>query len=247
MRLGILLITRVVEFVCGLRKPIFIVLILAASVLVSGFIAMRLHPEHYIKAFDIDNERNLPAILCAIQFAWIACSIACFLLVPGMIEKPFRRLAVAASAGFLFFGFDEYIQYHEKLSDVLVNYPWAPRLNGDVGAWIPVYAAAAVILFAIFRKPAFLAWKLYRKPSAIFLAGLFLLFCGSVGFEIVAFEFLEQSRDNPFYPYAVAAEEFLEMAGASVMHYGIWSYGAAALRRTEDLSDMTFATPLVKA
>jgi hypothetical protein len=224
---GSALVARVVEWVCGIRKPVLIALVLAELVFAAGFIFIRMWPEYYLRAFDLDDERNFTAMFSTFQFAWIAGAIVSFLLVPGMIIKSLRLLALTAVAGFIFLGIDEYEQVHERLSVLLVPFEWLPRLKDNVGAWIPVYAIIGALLLFLFRKTIALAARLYRKPSTLFIAGLALVFLGSVGCEIIAFEFLAQNRADPLYPFAVAAEEFLEMSGASLMLFAVLTFGAA--------------------
>jgi hypothetical protein len=244
---GSALVARVVEWGCSIRKPVLIALVLAELVFAAGFIFIRMWPEYYLKAFDIDNEENFTAIFSAVQFVWIAGVIVSFLLVPDLIIKPLRLLAWMAVAGFVFLGLDEYMQMHEQLSNLLVPYDWLPRLKEDVGAWIPVYAVCAVFLLLVFRRAIMMAAQLYPKPSGLFVAGLALLFLGSVGCEIIAFEFLPQNRADPLYPFAVAAEEFLEMSGASLMLFAALTFGAAEFPLALRSANRNSATALVNA
>lgn len=244
---GSALVARVVEWGCGTRKPVLIALVFAELVFAAAFIFIRMRPEYYLKAFDIDNERNFTAIFSAVQFVWIAGVIASFLMVPGMIIKPLRILAWAAAAGFVFLGVDEYKQVHEQLSNILIPYEWLPRLKEDVGAWIPVYAIIAAFLLFLFRKATLMAARLYPRPSCLFVVGLALLFLGSVGCEIIAFEFLAQNRADPLYPFAVAAEEFLEMSGASLMLFAALTFGAAEFPSALRSANRNCAIALVNA
>ena len=137
-----------------------------------------------------------------------------------------RLLGCAAVAGFLFLGVDECTQVHEQLSRLLIPYAWIPRLKQDIGAWIPVYAVLAVMLLFLFRRAILQAVDLYPMPSKLFLAGLALLFLGSVGCEIFAFEVLPENSFDPNYPLVVVVEEFLEMSGASLMLFAVLTFGA---------------------
>lgn len=235
------LVARVVEAGCAIRKPVFVALVLAELAVAAAFIFIRMRPEYYLKAFDLDIERNLTAVFSAVQFAWIAGVIVSFLLIPGMIVKPLRLLAWAAVAGFVFLGIDEYAQAHERLSNLLVPYRWIPRLEQDIGVWIPVYALLAAVLLFLFRRAIVMAARLYAGPSRLFLTGLALLFLGSVGCEIIAFEALPKNSFDPNYPYVVVVEEFLEMSGASLMLFAVLTFGAAevpVLRRADRNSAM---------
>ncbi len=245
--MGSALVVRVVGFGCRVRMPVLMALVLAELALSAGFIFIRMRPEFYLKAFDIDNEQNFSAAFSAIQFLWIAGSITCFLAIPRMIVDPLRVLAWTAATGFVFLGFDEYTQVHERLSNLLVPYGFVPRFNEGVGAWISVYATAAVNLLMLFRRPVLLAGRLYPKPSLHFLAGLALVFLGSVGCEIIAFELLPLNRADPLYPFAVAAEEFLEMSGASLMLFAIATFGAAQMPQKPVRSQHISVMPMLKA
>lgn len=245
--MGSALVARVVEWGCGIRKPVLIALVVAELVFAAAFLVIRFRPEFYVKAFDLDNERNLTAVFSAIQFAWIAGVIVSFLLVPGMIVEPLRRLACAAVAGFLFLGIDEYTQVHEQLSGLLIPYAWIPRLKQDIGAWIPAYAVLAAILLFLFRRAILMAARLYPQPSKLFLAGLALLFLGSVGCEIIAFEALAQNSSDPSYPYVVVVEEFLEMSGASLMLYAVLAFGASQAPAPARKATRISAMPMLHA
>lgn len=225
--MGSALVVRVVVWGCAIRRPTLVALVLVELLLVAGFAFISSHPDYYVKAFDLDHEYNFAAAYSALQLVWIAGVICSFLLVPGMIIKPLRPLAWAAAAGFAFLGFDEYAQVHERLSDLLVTSTWAPRLKENVGAWIPIYAACAAMLIFHFRHAIEIAARLHPQSSILFLFGISLLFLGSVGCEIIAFEVLPLNRADPLYNIAVAAEEFLEMSGASVILYAVLAFGAS--------------------
>lgn len=241
------LVLRVVNGACAVRRPVLVLLLAIEAALAVWFVVIRHHPQWYHLAFDIDYERNVPAVFSAFQLAWISGSIFSFLFVQGMIAPPMRPLAFAAAAGFAFLGIDEYIQIHEQLSQVLSTIDWFPRLKGDVGAWIPVYALCGGLLTYAFRKPALMAFNQFPSVSKLFLAGLAMLFCGSVGCEFVAFRLLPQSFENPAYPVIAAMEEFLEMAGASVMLFAIATFGAAQMQPQPVRGQHISAMPVLKA
>lgn len=213
---------------CARRNPALAALIAAELVFLCIYGAMRLYPHLYVKAFDFDGERNVTAIFSAVQLVWTAGAIASFMLVPGMVPPQLRRLAWAACAGFLFLGLDEYMEWHERINLAVPGVRWLPLLKNGHGGWISVYLSIAAILALLFLRPAMEAARLYPRPAAIFLAGLLTAFSGSAGFEIVAFQFLELGMNDPAYPFAVAAEEFLEMTGGSIMLYAVLAFGAEA-------------------
>lgn len=221
-------IAWIVRSGCSLRKPALAALLTAELLLLCIYGAMRLDPGLYVKAFDFDGERNVTAIFSAVQLVWIGGAIVSFMLVPDMVVPRLRRLAWAASAGFLFLGLDEYLEWHERINTAIPGVRWLPLLKGGHGGWIPAYLLISAALALLFLRPALEAARLHPKPAALFLAGLMTAFIGSAGFEIVAFQFLDLGMKDPAYPFAVAAEEFLEMAGASLMLFAVLTFGEQA-------------------
>jgi len=115
---------------------------------------------------------------------------------------------------------DEGSSIHEKLTLVFHNNPLVPYFDGVHGIWIVVYGCIGIITLLILRKDIFAVCKYFRKEALIFLYGMIIFLAGTAGAETITFFYIDKS--NPFvYTIEVILEEFLEMAGASILAYSV--------------------------
>lgn len=169
------------------------------------------------RLFNIDGENSFPAWFSSIQLFLIGA----FLMLKGWRADPERGPArwfyLTGAAGFVFLSADEALAIHESVTQALLKVEWLYRFEGDHGMWIPIYLALAVIALAVTWRQVWRMWSYNRGPFVVMALGAGMFLFGAVGLEIVAYEFLSGS---PLYVLEVAAEEFLEMVGASTMLLG---------------------------
>jgi len=181
--------------------------------------------------FDMDAEGNLPAWFSSVQLFAIGCAflLRWRLARPGHPVPP--SFWLLSAIGFVFLSADEAASIHERLTYTLRQFEWLPRFEGGHGIWIVLYALAGFAFLACCVRPLRALMAHSPGASRLLVLGLALIVTGSVGLEIVSYQFLRSDTSTMLYALEVAAEEFLEMFGASVV-----LCGALALLREESVS-----------
>jgi hypothetical protein len=169
------------------------------------------------RLFDLEAELTIPAWFSTVQLFVVGMV---FLFKKTQIpadEKSARRCLTILGAGFVFLSADESAGIHEQVTVMLSKVAWMPRFHGNHGIWIFVYAAIGLGVLALIFPGLLSIWK-NDRPAALMIAGGFgTLLLGGVGFEIIGYEYPTGSL---FHSVESAMEEFLEMAGSSVLLCG---------------------------
>lgn len=86
-----------------------------------------------------------------------------------------------------------------------------------------------LFLFAgfYFRSPLWRIWQQFTRESLIILGGFAAIVAGAVGFEIIYYLFLRSDSMTNLHHLEIAIEEFLEMAGSSIILYASLEIAAA--------------------
>ncbi|OGX34613.1 MAG: hypothetical protein A3C36_02295 [Omnitrophica WOR_2 bacterium RIFCSPHIGHO2_02_FULL_52_10] len=193
------------------------------------------HPFWWVyELFNIDQESNIPTWFSTIQLFLIGLL---FLFIGYRTEHtppPSKLGTKIFGFGFIYLSLDEAAIIHEKLTWVFINNPLVPYFHGRHGVWIVVYGTIAIILLALLAKDLWALGKAYPRLSRIFLLGIVVFLFGSAGMETITFFYLDES-DKLVYTVEVIMEEFLEMAGVSVMLYSVL---LLSLKKSEDPSPL---------
>jgi hypothetical protein len=172
-------------------------------------------------AFDLDGEGSISAWFSSIQLFVVSALFG--LLLYRKAHRIDQRAFFLGSltAAFLVLSLDEYIQIHEHLgilTDALL--PGGDRENTafrNTGIWMFVIGvpAGAVLVWLAFSvrdyfraAPTSLAW---------FFCGMAVWLGGALGLEAIGNLF---ERGSLAYALEVSGEEWMEMAGVSMM---VWS------------------------
>lgn len=201
-------------------KRLLVVLIVFECLLVAIF-AFDTFVDHGLNIvgqfFDLDGEATIPAWFSSMQLSIIALV---FLLKARQPSSETVLLTVLG-LGFLFLSADEAATIHESINPILAwRVEWLPRFRFNHGIWIFLYLAAAVAALLPLRRQLVALWLAYRFEASLMMTGLALFVAGGIGLEIVAYQFLGATLTPRLYPIEVAAEEFLEMSGMSVVLFG---------------------------
>lgn len=167
---------------------------------------------------NIDGENSFPSWFSSMLLFTIGLILLLKAWRADPRQGPMPWFYVLGAAGFLFLSADEALFIHESITEGMLRYGWMPRFSGDHGIWIPVYAALGLLLVGISWRQVRRLWVHERRAFVLMAAGASTFLVGAVGLEIVAYELI--SSDSGWYQLEVAAEEFLEMAGASLILYG---------------------------
>lgn len=229
------------------RKPSSVLpgpreLLLGLLLLVAGEVAMvalyvadvLLHqPSDIVHSlFDLDAELTIPAWFSSMQLAAIGMLLGLLLFqnrsVPGM---PLRVIGCMA-AGFIILSADEVVAIHERITPLLRHVAWLPRFRGQFGIWIFLYGVAGFAFLLCARKGLLSLWRHLRLPSIVMMLGAAVYLAGSFALEVLSYLYLRPLDPSALryeggalqgasgmYHLEVAAEEFLEMFGATIMLY----------------------------
>lgn len=176
-------------------------------------------PATIVELFDLDGEANIPAWFSSLQLGLIGIL---FLLNSCSLPKPDMRtflFFISVGLGFIFLSMDEAAEFHEKITQVLSQSAWAPRFKGEHGIWIPLYAAIGMLLLIIMRQPLLDRLRSKTNQWRMIVTGMLIIIAGAVGLEIISYQYLRSDIISGYEIMEIAAEEFMEMAGASWILY----------------------------
>lgn len=195
-----------------------------------------------VHLFNVDGERNIPTFFTVL----LAAAGAMLLVVIGCAsrqrEKNDSRYWFALAAGFVFLGYDEAFQVHEKM----ILPMRALMGNTDLGffyfGWV-VPGIAGVCALALF----FLKF-LFRLPATtrrwlLFAGGLYL--GGCLGMELIDGKYFEAYGANLTYSILVTIEEALEMSGLATLIFTLLGHIAETSAKVEFRIDAAAQPSLV--
>lgn len=172
---------------------------------------------------NLDGEVGIVAWLSSVQLF----SIGILFLLAYIKNKDAaafpRRLFLLLGVGFIFLSADESAAIHEKLSQLLRSYNWQLTFEGELGGWIPFYLLAGLVLILLVFRDLLAIFR-YHPRAVLWLAfGFGLFFLGGVVLEVISYQFLRGDLYSLIYQGEVMLEEALELAGESLMLYGVLS------------------------
>jgi hypothetical protein len=140
--------------------------------------------------FDLDAEKNLPALFSAAQLLLVG--IIFFAQAIRPIEQRFLSSPFLATVGlaFAFLSLDEAFSIHENITAAFKHLAWIPRFKGNHGIWVAPYLILCLLVFVVMRSEFFRVWTLHKRAAVIMLFGLLVFLSGAVGLEVVSYLFL---------------------------------------------------------
>jgi hypothetical protein len=171
--------------------------------------------------FNLDGEANIPAWYTSVQLMLAGVLFLMATLSDTMDRTVSRGYAALVGFGFILLSADEIVGLHESLTALLRPIDVLPRFSGDHGIWIPIYLAVIAAVALITMRQGLAVCRTHRRGCAILAAGAIVFLTGAVGLEIVSYGDLRANGPTDrLYMLLVAAEEGLELLGASVMLIG---------------------------
>lgn len=188
-------------------------LLLVVAYLVTG---TRIAGEQMALWFDLDREPGVGAWFSSSQLLVIALVLGFAPADQGRQTEPSLWFLRLLALGFVFLSVDEAVAIHEAIT-VFVR----KRLPGVELAWIPLYAAVTLALGAATAMQLRRVWRTCRACALLSLAGGVVYIAGAAVIEAVAtIQHVQDLR------WEIAAEEFAEMSGASLILCGALSLAA---------------------
>jgi hypothetical protein len=170
---------------------------------------------------DVDREVSIPTWFSAIQLF----AIGLLLILQARAAKQLRIYLFILGLGFMFLSMDESAAIHEKIIDSVkrLDVQWLLRLTfmGSHRAWMVPYVLVGLVVLVAGYRPVGFVWRNFRREALWVAMGLAFFGIGGIGLEI----FSSQTDSDAAYNWAVAGEEFLEMAGMSIVLYGFMLLG----------------------
>lgn len=131
-----------------------------------------------------------------------------------------RAFLLLVGLAFLLLSADETASFHEQITLSLRRFEALPRFTGDHGMWIPFLIAGVTGFMAVTASSWRRLWHHERRGTLLMGIGLALGFLGAVGLEIVSYEIIRPAGTRILYVLEVAAEEGLELLGATALLIG---------------------------
>ncbi len=181
---------------------------------------------------DLDNEVAVTTWFSTVQLFFIG---AVLLITAWTNKEKTHGLSTTLALGgllFVFLSADEGGAIHERVGLVIANRELDVFMfSGNHGGWISVYAVLGSLFFlgagVYLWRPLRWMWQRFTRECLLILGGFATIVVGAVGFEIISYVFLRSDSTATLYQLEVAIEEFLEMAGASVILYATIEMAAA--------------------
>lgn len=199
-------------------KIIVFLLIAQVLVLFLKFYLGRPNPMGLFRAFNFDTEGNIPTTFSALTLFF--CSQLLFIIssiskIKHNNESIYWR---TISVVFLFMGFDEIAQIHERFQRPIRN------LIGNSAffnfEWVILYSII-IVLASIFFIKFFL--KQRRKIRVLFVISFAVYISGAIGFESLGTKMFFGKNDL-YYAISYTIEELLEMSGVLIFAYSLLQY-----------------------
>lgn len=188
--------------------------------LVHNTLSLPWGPLYYL--LDLDLETSLPTWFSALQLAAVAVVFAVAAARNARPDVLSGRWLVLASVGFTYLSADEAAMIHEQLAVYVARLgpDWIRLYQGERGGWLYLYGPA-ILVVALLALPVLLRlWRNLRRPAAWMFGGAAAYVVGALGVQILMFEVIEPWEARFPTTLAIAAEEFLEMAGVTLVLYG---------------------------
>ena len=167
---------------------------------------------------NIDGENSFPSWFSSTQLFLIGFFLFLKACRSDSEQGPARWFYLLGAGGFMFLSADEALLIHESITQALLKFDSLYRFEDDHGMWIPFYLGTLALLALLSWRQVCRFWECHRRPFLLMAAGAGTFLFGAVGLEITAYELIATS--SWVYLVEVAAEEFLEMVGASIILYG---------------------------
>lgn len=183
---------------------------------------------------DLDNDASIGSWFSSLQY--LAVGVACLLAAHDRVRPSAlsRRLLVPVAALATYLAADEMFRLHERVTEIAerrdIGILQAVMIKGH-GAWMALYLVVALVLIAVGRHQLRALWTGYRPELRWVLVGGALLIGGEVVFEAIGY-LTEAAREGRSYELLVAVEEWIAMAGMSLVLYGV----LLVLARSQELA-----------
>lgn len=193
-------------------------------------------PQPFHLLFNLDGEANIPAWFSSAQLLAIALTLWTGGRSRGEWPQPSRWFLNLLAVGFLLLSLDETAQVHETVTGLIGSryIDWVPVLLTDHKLFAVLALVAVFGVLKYFYPTWRAAWRGSRRECTMALIGVCLVLLGGSLIEALGYLWLE--KGTMAYKMEVAAEEFLEMFGATLILRAALVFVLARVKRRPSLA-----------
>lgn len=212
-----------VSFTFGHREILRILAVLVAFELVLIFAFLL---DHFIgvpswtihRLLNVDFENSIATWMSTIQLAVAGILVGLALLRRDRRYDPAAWFIACISALLLAMSMDEQLQLHEAVTQWAAHNDSVPSHLGNQIILIAPLLGFGLLLTVLSWRQLEILWRGHRPALLLMTAGIIAFFAGAVGLDTIGHMYL-QDGSLP-YILEVAAEEFLELLGGTLMMLG---------------------------
>jgi len=209
----------------GVAKRVLVTLLGFEALLISGYCMMHIvapgpHWGPLAVLLNVDREVSIPTWFSSMQLV----AVGFLLLVEARDSNELRFFLTIVGLGFIFLSVDESAVIHEKLVDSARRSSVRWLSDWSYVVWMVAYLAIGLLIVLVGYRPLLVIWRKYRRETIWIAGGMAIFVIGAMGFEVLS-RLLYTADINWRFLAAVAAEEFFEMAGVSLILYGTMLLG----------------------
>ena len=171
--------------------------------------------------FELDSDYALPVWFSTIQLFVVGSLLLMMAATNQRPDQLSTAFLTVVGLGFLFLSADEAAAIHERITLLMKKLGADALLIRGHGGWISVYVLVGIAGAVAVRKHLWRAWTQFPRESRIAALGAGVYVGGGIGVEVLSYLFLRDDVARIFYRLGVAAEEFLEMSGISLILYAV--------------------------
>lgn len=204
------------------RSALFVLLAIDAALVLAYAVDTLLWSPSWTLHLLLDLDAEGTPAVWYISGKLLLASTLFLLLATGTTDPAVgtHRFLGLVGLALLLLSADETVGFHERITVVLRRFDGLPRFTGDHGMWIPLLAVCGTGFLAVTARSWRRLWRHERKGTLLLATGLLLGVAGAVGLEIVSYEVVRPSGNRVLYSAGVAAEEGLELLGATLLLVG---------------------------
>lgn len=209
----------------GVAKRVLVTLLGFEALLISGYCIMHIvapgpHWGPLAVFINVDREVSMPTWFSSVQLV----AVGFLLLVKARESNELQHFLILVGLGFIFLSVDESAAIHEKLVDSARRSSVRWLSDWSYVVWTVAYLAIGLLIVLVGYRPLSVIWRKYRREAIWIAGGTTIFVIGGMGFEVLS-RLLYTADINWRFLVAVAAEEFFEMAGVSLILYGTMLLG----------------------
>jgi hypothetical protein len=143
--------------------------------------------------------------------------------------KPSRAFLLSVGTVFVLLSADEVVQLHEGITGLLGSryLDWIPSMLGAHKAALLLCLGMCLVVFRIVYPDLRAAWMWSRRGCLVAIAGCCVIVLGGCVLESIGYRFLQPG--SIAYKMEITVEEFLEMAGATMILHSVTTFALDSL------------------